>query len=92
MFYQKKRNLIVEEKDVTTVVMAINRHQGFFSNNNKKLGACGWAKEPSKWYVSFNASDREWGLMTGDLSKLGEITVRVTPGDTTELYFMRKGS
>lgn len=29
--------------------------------------------------------------MTTDLSKIGEITVKVKPGGTTDLYFTRKG-
>lgn len=90
MFYQKRRYLIVEEKDVTTVLTTINRHQGFFSNNNKLVGNCGWAKEPSKWYVRFYASDKEWSLIAGDLAKLGAIAVKVTPGGTTDLCFVKK--
>lgn len=90
--YQKRRNLIVEEKDVTTVLMAINQHQGFFSNDNKIVRNCGWEKEPDKWVLRFYASEREWGLMTTDLAKIGEITVKVKPGGTTDLYFIKKGS
>ena len=92
MFIQRRRYMIVEEKDVTTVLTVINRHQGFFSNNNKLVGNCGWAKEPSKWYIRFYATEREWSHMTGDLSKIGEIAVKVTPGGTTDWYFMRKES
>lgn len=89
MFNQKRRYLIVEESDVTTVLTIINRHQGFFSNNDKLTGNCGWKNEPSKWYVRFYASDREWGRIAGELSKLGNIYVNVTPGGTTELYYKR---
>ena len=89
MFNQKRRYLIVEEKDVTTVLTVINRHQGFFSNNDKNTGNCGWANEPTKWYVRFYASDRKWGRIAGELSKLGKIYVNVSPGGTTELYFTK---
>lgn len=92
MFNNKRRILIVEESDVTTVLTVINRHQGFFSNNDKLAENCGWKNEPSKWYVRFYASDREWGRIAGDLSKLGNINVNVTPGGATELYFTRKES
>lgn len=78
--FQKRRNLVVEENDVTAVLTVINRHQGFFSNDNKIVTNCGWAKDPSKWVIQFYATEREWGLMTTDLSKLGEITVKVKPG------------
>ena len=89
MFNQKRRKLIVDEADVTTVLTTINRHQGFFSNNNKTTGNCGWKNDPSKWYVHFYASDRQWGKIAGELSALGEIRVNVTPGGATELYYKR---
>lgn len=92
MFYQRKRCLIMEEKDVTTVLSAINRHQGYFSNDYKIVKNCGWAKDPDKWVVKFNASEKEWGLIATDLSKLGEITVKVKPGGTTDLYFKKEGA
>lgn len=89
MFNNKKRALIVEEMDVTTVLTAINRYQGFFSNNDKLTGNCGWKDEPTKWYVRFYASNKQWGKIAGELSKLGKLYVNVTPGGTTDLYFMR---
>lgn len=87
MFNQKKRDLIVEEKDVTTVMTVINNHQGFFSNNSKNTGNCGWKDNPTKWYVRFYASDRQWGRIAGELSRLGRIYVNVTPGGTSEMYY-----
>lgn len=92
MFNQKKRYLIVEENDVTAVLSAINHNQGFFSNENKLVENCGWADEPTKWFIRFYASKREWSRMTKDLSELGEITVKVAPGGTTDMYFTRKES
>lgn len=91
MFYQKNHKLFVEETDVTTVLAAINRYQGVFSNNYKLVGSCGWDDEPTKWFVSFWTTDKKWGCMAADLSDIGEITVKVTPGGATELYFTRKG-
>ena len=90
--FQRRRTLVVEESDVTTVLSAINRNQGFFSNDSKIVKNCGWAKEPSKWVIQFNATEREWGLMTTELSKIGEIAVKVKPGGTTDLYFNKKES
>lgn len=89
MFNQKRRYLIVEENDVTTVLAAINRNQGLFSNNDQNIGPCGWAKEPSKWFVHFHASDKRWGKIARELSKIGKLYVNVTPGGATDLYFMR---
>lgn len=87
--YQKRRYLVVEESDVTFVLTAINQHQGFFSNDNKIVKNCGWDEDPSKWIIKFNSSEREWGLITTDLCKVGNITVKVKPSGTTDLYFVR---
>ena len=89
MFCNKRRCLIVEEVDVTTVLTAISKHQKFFSNKEKTTENCGWKNAPSKWYVKFYASDREWGRIAGELSEIGKIQVKVTSTGTTDLYFTR---
>lgn len=89
MFYQKRRNLIVEVTDVTGVLEVINQHQGFFSNNNKIVRNCGWETDPAKWVIKFYASEKEWGLIAENLSAFGEISVKVKPSGTTDLYFTR---
>lgn len=89
MFYQKRRNLIVEVDDVTAVLDVINQHQGFFSNNNKIVRNCGWETDPTKWVIKFYASEKEWGLMAEELSAFGEIAVKVKPSGITDLYFGR---
>ena len=89
MFNQKRRCLIVEESDVTTIMTVINHHQGFFSNNEKAIGNCGWAKEPTKWFVRFYASDREWGRITEELSKFGKIYINGCHKGISDLYFTR---
>jgi hypothetical protein len=90
MFNQKKRDLIVEEQDVTTVLSVINNHQGLFGNNSKNTGNCRWKDQPTKWYVRFYTSDKRWKRIVGELSTLGRIYVNVTPGGTTEMYFVKE--
>lgn len=92
MFNNKRHYLIVEETDVTTVLTVINRHQSFFGNNDKLTGNCGWKNDPTKWYVRFYASDKQWGKIAGELSKLGNITVNVTPSGATALHYKRNES
>lgn len=87
-----RRYLIVEEADVTTVLTAVNRHQSFFGRNDNLTGNCGWKNEATKWYVRFYATDKQWGKIAGELSKLGNITVFVTPSGATELYYKRNES
>lgn len=93
MFDDKRRCIIVEEADVTTVLTAITRNRGFLgSSNNATTGNCGWKNEPTKWYVRFNATRKQWGKIAGDLKKLGNFTVTVSSGGTTELYYKRNGT
>ena len=87
--YQKRRSLVVEDKDVTLVLDVINRHQGFFSNDSKIVKNCGWEGQPSKWVIKFNASEREWGKIAVDLNALGDIAVKFKPSGTTDLYFVK---
>ena len=89
MFNQRRQNLIVEESDVTTVLMAINRNRGFFSSKDVTAGNCGWEKDPSKWYVHFDASDKEWRRITSELCKFGKIYLNVNPAGTTDLYYTK---
>lgn len=89
MFHQKSHKLFVEETDVTTVLEVINRYNGHFTNNYKLVGKCGWAEEPTKWFITFYSTDKKWGSLAADLSEIGEITVKVTPGGATELYFTK---
>lgn len=37
--FQRRRNLVIEENDVTTVLSEINRHQGFLAMIEKSLRA-----------------------------------------------------
>jgi hypothetical protein len=90
MFNQKRRYLIVEEADVTTVLMTVNQNQGFFSKSDMATGNCGWKEEPTKWFVRFYASDKVWGKIARELTKIGDINVHVAPGGATDLYFKRK--
>lgn len=89
MLNKIERKLIVEEKDVTTVMAVINRHHSFFSNKKMTTGNCGWKDQPDKWYIYFYASGKEWGSIVGELSTLGNITVDVTPRGATVLHYVR---
>lgn len=88
----KRRHIVMEEQDVVTVLAAIDAHQTIFSNVSKNVGNCGWANDPTKWFITFYASDRRWGKIAADLSNIGEITVKVSPRGATELYFKRNES
>lgn len=83
----RSREFIVDEKDVTTVVTIINKHRRSYE---VKTNNCGWAEEPSKWFVMFDAGDEEYGHIVDELNKLGTFRLDVSPSFTVvSLYFER---
>lgn len=84
--FKKDRILIVEKKDVTTVLSVINRRR---IESDYNIGKCGWANAPSKWFVKFYASNREWESIANDLLKNGTITLHTRTSGTIDLYFER---
>lgn len=92
MAYQKRFMLVMEEKDVTSVLKVINRHQGYFSDDLKIVRDNVLPKDPDKWIIKFNASSKEWSRITTDLNEIGDIVVKVSPGGASDMYFTRKES
>ena len=88
---KESREFIVEEKDVTTVLTAINQHTKF---QQVSVGNCGWGDgEESKWYVIFDASNKQYGSIVADLSELGDFRLNVRPSKKqTDVYFERNES
>lgn len=86
--FKESREFIVEEKDVTTVLTTINQHTKF---QHLLVGNCGWGEgEESKWYVVFDASNKQYGKIVADLSELGEFRLNVRPSkNRTDVYFER---
>lgn len=83
----RSREFIVDEKDVTTVVTVVNKHRRSYEVETNN---CGWAKEPTKWFVAFDACDEEYGHIVDELNKLGTFRLNVSPSFTqVKLYFER---
>lgn len=72
----RRRNFIVNEADVTTVIKVINEHR---KNYEVQTNNCGWADEPDKWFVAFEACDEEYGHIVEDLNNLGTFSLNVSP-------------
>lgn len=89
MFNQKRRIIVVEEKDLTTVLAVLNNHRGFFDSKEKTIENCGWADEPTKWFIKFDASNKHWGRIADELKQFGKFYVNVTRRGTTDLCFER---
>ena len=83
----KKHDFIVNEEDVTSVLTVINKHRrDYYVRANN----CGWADEPNKWFVMFEACDEEYGHIVDELNKLGKFRLDVSPNyKVVSLFFER---
>lgn len=72
---KKDRKFIVNEKDVTAVITVVNKHRRSYEIETNN---CGWADEPEKWFIAFDACDEEYGHIVADLNKLGSFKLDVS--------------
>lgn len=84
--FKNYRNFIVEEQDVTTVLEVVNKHR---KNCNVDVNNCGWKEQPSKWFISFDANQKEYGNIVEELNKVGGIKLDVRPDRQVDLVFER---
>lgn len=84
---KKDRKFIVNEKDVTAVVTVVNKHRRSYEIETNN---CGWADEPEKWFIAFEACDEEYGHIVDELNKLGKFSLNVSPSFVVvSLYYER---
>lgn len=73
--FKKRHYLIVEEADVMTVLKVldeIKRNSSIFSvYMDMEIGSCDWEDEPSKWFVHFDATTKQWRKMLENLEQKG---------------------
>lgn len=88
--FNKEREFIVEEKDVTTVLIIVNQHRSLY--RYLSVGNCGWGDgEESKWFIAFDTTDKKYGKIIKDLLEIGELKTKVRPNEKyVDLYFERK--
>jgi hypothetical protein len=86
IFTKKPHEFIIEEKDVTTVLAVINNHRKSFET---ELGNCGWAEEPSKWFIMVYLRDKDYGKVIEELNKIGTFKLDVRPKGQVDLCFER---
>jgi hypothetical protein len=87
MLFKTRREFIMNEKDVTTALSVINAHTSF---NIKHVGNCGWANQPTTWFVVFDATNNEYKRIVKELINVyGKISVTARPGGKQDLYFER---
>ena len=71
----KHHCLIMEENEVTKVIAVINQHTKVYNGKDWAIGNCGWADEPTKWFMHVDASESAWEDIKADISKSKMKTV-----------------
>ena len=69
----RHRDLIVDKEDVMIVLDELDKiHQSakFAVLMSMEIGCCGWANEPTKWYIMLKCSDKHWRTLIGGLEKM----------------------
>lgn len=84
--FKKSREFIVDEKDVTAVISVINEHRIFYDT---RVGNCGWADEPDKWFIVFSVNDKRYGEIVKDLKGIGKFNLDIRPGGQVDIRFER---
>lgn len=61
----KRYHFVVEEQDVVKTLNTINKHQRIVPD--MRVGNCGWADDPNKWFIHFTTSKAKWELIRNDI-------------------------
>ena len=71
-FVKFRRELIVEHDDVMLVLECldeIKRDSRFFTIlMDMEIGNCGWAHEPSKWFIQVDMTNEQWDKLIDKLA------------------------
>lgn len=78
-FTFKRFHLIMEEGDVISVLKNIQHHHKTIPD--MAVGNCGWADDPSKWFVHFSTSEFKWNLIRKDLKVVRVYEEKEIPKD-----------
>jgi hypothetical protein len=76
----------MEEADVLETLSTINSKYKMYINQQLAVGNCGWAKDPTKWFIHFDASDKQWGSIVTELNERFNLTIK----DHTKSIFMTR--
>lgn len=84
--FKKNYDFIMREKDVTTVLSVINKHDLHALDG---VGNCGWADEPDMWYIAFCTTEGKYRKIVKDLKAIGEFKADVGPRGQIDLMFVK---
>lgn len=76
MSERKRRRAYFDVSKIIQVLNIINSHCQEKIKMRLIVGNCAELYTPSIWYVHFDATDKEWMMITDDLDELGDVTIK----------------
>lgn len=73
--FKTRRCFIMEEKNVTSILTVLNRHYRWYNSWNLAVGSCAWADEPTKWFIHFDATNKQYDNVLKDILQFGSVKV-----------------
>lgn len=86
-FIKKRYAFIMDEMDVTTVLEVINLACRY--REACRVGNCGWADEPTRWFVMFHATEKEYNNIMKELMQIGSVNIEQRPGGQIDFVFRK---
>lgn len=71
-FVVERHHIIVEEVDVVRALYVIDSNH--IVAPDIKVGNCGWADDPSKWFIHFNTTKSKWMRIRTELRVIRVFT------------------
>lgn len=88
--FTEYRNLVMDEKDVITILSIVNKHLPI--RVNYRISNCRWADEPKKWFIDFCATDLRYGRIIKDINKIGKVYLVESPNCAVVYNCIKIGS
>lgn len=73
MLLKRRHEIVLDEKDVTRAIQAIGKSIGI--RNEVAIGNCCWANEPSKWFIHFTLSNKDWKSAVLKLQEIESVKI-----------------
>ena len=85
-FNKKTYTFIMDETEVTTVLMILNRN---CRDRAYRVGSCSWVDIRDDWFAMFHATEKEYGNIMRELMKIGSVNIELRPGGKVDIVFRR---
>lgn len=87
----KRHYLIIEEKNVMEILKVLDSINKRYVDFRLEIGNCGWADEPTKWFIHFDASNSQWKSIVTTLNDKFDLCIK-NSAKPDDIFVVGKGS